>query len=205
MNLRLWEGRTGGGGVPPHPITAACHVTPSWLPWTAGTAASRLLLLCLLSRTTDAALQPEALASRVAMSTQQVQQDSMRANLCVFLLLVAIIKWHRSTNKWCPCEFWFGCRKGIYDIKHVDWWSSTWGTRSPGGTRRYLWGHTKKTGYVKIEKTIVLFRDKHWIIRARPRVSHRRPGRKDIRVGSAFFLSLSLIQICFAKILLFLY
>jgi hypothetical protein len=34
----------------------------------------------------------------------------------------------------------------------------------------------------RIEKKNVLFRDKHWIIRARFRVSHRRPGRKDIRL-----------------------
>jgi hypothetical protein len=38
----------------------------------------------------------------------------------------------------------------------------------------------------------VLFHDKHWIIRARFRVSHRRPGPKDVRFGSAISLSLSL-------------
>jgi hypothetical protein len=31
------------------------------------------------------------------------------------------------------------------------------------------------------------------MIRARFRVSHRRPGRKDIRFGSAIYLSLSLL------------
>jgi hypothetical protein len=61
----------------------------------------------------------------------------------------------------------------------LDQWYSTW------GTRRYL------RGYVKL-KIYILFHDKHWIIRARFRVSHKTPGRKDMRFGTAIFLSLSL-------------
>jgi hypothetical protein len=63
-------------------------------------------------------------------------------------------------------------------------WYSTWGTRTLGDTRRLK-------GYVKFKKKI-LFHDKHLIIRARFRVSHRRPGRKNIRFGKAISLSLSL-------------
>jgi hypothetical protein len=68
----------------------------------------------------------------------------------------------------------------------LDQWYSTWGTRTPGGTRRHL------KGYVKLKKINILFHDKHWIIRARFRVSHKRPERKDMRFGSAI-LSLSLL------------
>jgi hypothetical protein len=54
----------------------------------------------------------------------------------------------------------------------------------------YPLGHGKTSyGVYKIEKKT--FRDEHWIIRARFRVSHRRPRRKDIKFGSAISLSLS--------------
>jgi hypothetical protein len=68
-------------------------------------------------------------------------------------------------------------------------WSSTWSTRIAEGTRRHLRGVPENIipGMLNGEK---IFRDKHGIIRARFRVSHRRPGRKDIRFGSAIFLSL---------------
>jgi hypothetical protein len=52
----------------------------------------------------------------------------------------------------------------------VGQWYSIWGSRTPGGTRKRL------TEYIKWEK---IFRFKHWIIRARFRVSRRRPGRKN--------------------------
>jgi hypothetical protein len=48
-------------------------------------------------------------------------------------------------------------------------------------------------GYVQLKKKI-LFRDKHWGIRARFRVSRRRPERKDIEFGSVIF-SLSFILV----------
>jgi hypothetical protein len=41
-------------------------------------------------------------------------------------------------------------------------------------------------GYAELKK-YVLFRDEHRIIRARFRVSHTRPGHKDIRLGAQFF------------------
>jgi hypothetical protein len=37
-------------------------------------------------------------------------------------------------------------------------WSSTWGTRTAGGTRRHLTGYIKLQTYIYI---YVLFRDKH--------------------------------------------
>jgi hypothetical protein len=43
---------------------------------------------------------------------------------------------------------------------------------------------------------IYIYRDKYWIMRARFRVSHRTPGRKDIRFWSAISLSLSLSLLC---------
>jgi hypothetical protein len=58
-------------------------------------------------------------------------------------------------------------------------WYSTW------GTQRHL------RAYVKLKKNL-LFHDKHWIIRAIFRVSHKRPGCKDMRFGSIIF-SLSLL------------
>jgi hypothetical protein len=77
-----------------------------------------------------------------------------------------------------PCWFY---------IASVLWqWYSTWGTRTPGGTLRHL------RGYVEFKKINILFHDKHWIIMAIFRVSHKRPGRKNMRFGSAIF-SLSLL------------
>jgi hypothetical protein len=74
----------------------------------------------------------------------------------------------------------------LLELQHLlTQWYSTWGTRTLGGTRRHF------RGYVKLKKYI-LFHDKHWIIRARFRVSHNWPGRKDMRFGSAIFFSLSL-------------
>jgi hypothetical protein len=61
----------------------------------------------------------------------------------------------------------------------------------------YLWtsgiqpGVRVPPGYVKLN-IYILFHDKHWIIRARFRVSHGRPGCKAIRFGNAISLSLSL-------------
>jgi hypothetical protein len=49
------------------------------------------------------------------------------------------------------------------------------GERVPPGVHKDVLG-----GYVKLEKKI--FRDKQWIITARFRVSHRRPGRKDTQL-----------------------
>jgi hypothetical protein len=63
----------------------------------------------------------------------------------------------------------------IREYHRLNQWYSTW------GTRRHL------REYVKLKKYIyVLFRDKCCIIRARFRVSHRRPGYKDIRFGAPF-------------------
>jgi hypothetical protein len=74
-------------------------------------------------------------------------------------------------------------------------------------------GYAYNRGYAKISQGVrkikniyLLFHDKHWIIRDRIRVSHRRPGHKDIRFGSAIFLSLSLLYaiiIWAASIILF--
>jgi hypothetical protein len=72
-------------------------------------------------------------------------------------------------------------------LSEVEQWYSTWGTCTPRGTGRHL------RGYVKLKKK--LFHDKHWIVRARFRVSHRRSGCKDIRFGSSIF-SLSLPPLC---------
>jgi hypothetical protein len=66
----------------------------------------------------------------------------------------------------------------------LEQWYSTWGKRTPGGMRRHL------RGYVKLKKYI-LFHDKHWIIRARFRVSHKWPDVRTCDLG-AQFLSLSL-------------
>jgi hypothetical protein len=49
------------------------------------------------------------------------------------------------------------------------------------GTRNHL------TGYIKLGKKLCCH--KHRIIRARFRVSHRRPGSKDIRSGGVIYLS----------------
>jgi hypothetical protein len=51
----------------------------------------------------------------------------------------------------------------------------------------------------------ILFRDKHWIIGARFRVSHRRPGRKDIRFGKAISLSLLYVILIWAAIFILLH
>jgi hypothetical protein len=67
------------------------------------------------------------------------------------------------------------------NVMYLEQWSSTWGTRIAGCTRIPL------TGYVKLKKKI--FCDKHRIIGARFRVSHRRPGHMGIRFQSATFLS----------------
>jgi hypothetical protein len=64
-------------------------------------------------------------------------------------------------------------RNHVFKLR-LGQWSSTLGTRAPGGTRKHL------TGYVKFKKKN-FFRVKHWI-GARFRVSRRRPGRKDIRL-----------------------
>jgi hypothetical protein len=65
--------------------------------------------------------------------------------------------------------------------KDIRCWSTTWGTRTPGGTRRHVRGTWKHlTGYVKSKN--LLFCHKHWIIKTRFRVSHRTPGRKDFRL-----------------------
>jgi hypothetical protein len=55
---------------------------------------------------------------------------------------------------------------------HLTWYSWTWGTQNPGGTRRHL------TGYVTLKNNILL-PDKHWIIGTKFRVGHRRPERKE--------------------------
>jgi hypothetical protein len=61
------------------------------------------------------------------------------------------------------------------------------------GTRPVVYnlGYAYPRGYVKLKKINILFHDKHWIIRARFRVSHKRPRCKDMRFGSAIFFSLS--------------
>jgi hypothetical protein len=69
----------------------------------------------------------------------------------------------------------------------IGQWYSTWGTRTPWGMRRHL------KGYVKLKTNKYIFHDKHCIIRARFRVSHKSPRRKDMRFGSAISLSLSLL------------
>jgi hypothetical protein len=45
-------------------------------------------------------------------------------------------------------------------------------------------------GYSKI-KRLITFNDKHWKIRARFGMSHRRTGRKDIPVGSTIHFSIT--------------
>jgi hypothetical protein len=61
-------------------------------------------------------------------------------------------------------------------------WSSTWGVYNPDCKRSHLLGYSKTFfGICKIKKKL-LFRDKHWIIRSRCRVSHRASGRNDIRL-----------------------
>jgi hypothetical protein len=70
----------------------------------------------------------------------------------------------------------------------VEQWYSNWGTCTLGGTRRHL------RGYVKLTKINILFHDKHWIIRARFRVSHKRPDVRTCDLGASFLsLSLSLL------------
>jgi hypothetical protein len=61
----------------------------------------------------------------------------------------------------------------------LEQWFSTW------GTRRHF------RGYVKL-KIYALFHDKHWIIRALFRVSHRKPDVRIFDLGAPF-LSLSLL------------
>jgi hypothetical protein len=73
----------------------------------------------------------------------------------------------------------------------LEQWYSTW------GTRRHL------RGYVTLKKIYILFHDKHLIIRARFRVSHRRPGRKDIRFGSAISLSRHFMRFFSGRIVFF--
>jgi hypothetical protein len=57
-------------------------------------------------------------------------------------------------------------------------------------------GYAYPRGYIKLKKIYILFHDKHWIIRARFWVSHKRPGCKDMRFGRAISLSLSLSPLC---------
>jgi hypothetical protein len=71
-----------------------------------------------------------------------------------------------------------GHSTGFHNRDWLDQWYSTWDTCTPGG-------------YVQLKKYI-LFHDKHWIIRARFRVSHRRPAHNDIRFWSVITISLSL-------------
>jgi hypothetical protein len=69
--------------------------------------------------------------------------------------------------------------------QYLNQWSSAWVTSTLG---RGTWNHLMV--YVKLKKYVcILFRGKHWIIRA---VSHRRPRHEDIQFGSAISLSLSL-------------
>jgi hypothetical protein len=110
---------------------------------------------------------------------------------------------------WVHCNvFWSKIMENGFVVPDVaccgskNQWYSTWGTRTPGGNRRHL------RRYVKLKKNIinVLFHDKHWIIRARFRVSHKRSGRKVMRFGSAaifFSLSLSFMRFLSGRLVLF--
>jgi hypothetical protein len=63
------------------------------------------------------------------------------------------------------------------------------------GYTYFRWYAKIFTGYVKSKKkrrnNLIFFRDKHWIISHRFRVSHRRPGCKDICFRSTVSPSLS--------------
>jgi hypothetical protein len=91
--------------------------------------------------------------------------------------------WGVYTDRWT--------NKGVpvvdFQMHSLDQWYSTW------GTRRHLRRYVRLKNYIYI---YILFHAKHWIIRARFRVSHRSAGSTDIRFGSAISLSLSLSPLC---------
>jgi hypothetical protein len=77
-----------------------------------------------------------------------------------------------------------------------------WDVEAPTFSRPMVFnvGYTYSRGYAKISYGVrkiktrnnpILFLDTHWIIRTRFRVSHRRPGCKDIRFTRIISLSLS--------------